>query len=155
MAATKVYETLPRCSNSTGVFDRDFRKPGAQMNPISFEIPQQSRQIMEQNVRQLNDAYFKITDSMTSAMSAWFGALPENAMTNSVKAVQEKTTEFARHNAEAAFAHAKEVAKAKTLQEIFALQSKYAQQQFQSFTSQTQELAKLASSVAQSVQKGS
>lgn len=123
------------------------------MNPVSFEIPQQSRDIMEKNVKQLNDAYFKITDSMTAAMNAWFGALPVNTMTNSLKSVQEKTSEFARQNAEAAFAFARDVAQTKTLQEIFALQSKYAQSQFQSFTSQTQELAKLASTVAQGVQK--
>jgi hypothetical protein len=119
------------------------------MNPVSFEIPKQSRDLMEKNVKQLNDAYFKITDSMTSAMNAWFGALPANTMTNSLKSVQEKTAEFARQNAEAAFALARDVAQAKTLQEIFTLQSKYAQNQFQSFTTQTQELAKMASTAAQ------
>ena len=124
------------------------------MAQIPFELPEQFREITEQNLRQLNGAYAQITDTMTKAMSALFGAMPENAMTENLKSVQEKTAEFAKQNADAAFGFANDVAKAKTVQEVFTLQAKYAQQQFQNFTSQTQEMAKLASTVAQNLKNG-
>ena len=123
------------------------------MAQIPFEVPQQLREMTEQNIRQLNSAYSQVTDTMNQAMNSWFAALPSNAMTQSLKTVQERTAEFAKKNADAAFALANDVAKAKSLQEVLTLQTEYAQQQFQNFTAQTQELAKLASSAAQNFNK--
>lgn len=118
-----------------------------------FEIPQQMRDLAEQNVKQARAAYGQFMDVMSQAMGMWFGAMPANAMTSGFKSVQERAAHYAKKNAEAAFSLADDIANAKDLQEIFSLQSRFAQSQMQAFANQAQDLGRLMAEAAQSAGK--
>ena len=62
--------------------------------------------------------------AMTHAMDMWSKPMSSNQMTSGFKAVQERATKFAKQNTEAGLALASELAKAKDMQEVFALQSR-------------------------------
>jgi hypothetical protein len=81
-------------------------------------------------------------DAMTQAMSVWISA-PSEAMTSGFQAVQERAVQFAKENAEAGFALANELTKAKDLQDVLRLQSRFAQKQMESYARQAQELGRL------------
>lgn len=119
--------------------------------PPSFEIPQQLRELAERNVEQARTAYSQFMDAMGQAAGMWANAIPANEMTSGFKVVQERATRFAKQNAEAGFAMAAEIAAAKDLQDIMAIQARYAQTQMQSYALQAQELARLMSEAAQSM----
>jgi len=53
-------------------------------------------------------------------------------MTSRFKAVQERAIQFAKENADAGFALASELAKAKDPQDVLRLQSSFAQKQMES-----------------------
>ena len=107
-----------------------------------FELPKQLRELAEKNVEQARAAYAQFMDAMTQAMSAWSTA-PSNVMTSGFRDVQELAIRFAKENAEAGFALAKEFANAKDIQGVITLQSRYAQTQLQSYAHQAQELGRL------------
>jgi hypothetical protein len=117
-----------------------------------FEIPQQMRDLAQKNVEQAHAAYGQFMGAMTQAIDGWSKSMPANEMTSGFTAVQEQATKFAKQNAEAAFALASELAKAKDIQEVFALQSRYAQTQMQAYALQAQELGQLMVQAAQSIQ---
>ena len=114
-----------------------------------FQIPQQLRELAEKSVEQARSAYGQFMDAMTQAMSAWLSA-PTAAMTSGFKAVQERAIQFAKENAEAGFALASELAKAKDLQDVLRLQSNFAQTQMQSYARQAQELGRLMAEATRS-----
>ena len=118
-----------------------------------FEIPKQMRDLAEQNVQQARAAYGQFLSVMNQAMGMWFGAMPANAMTSGFKAVQERATQLAKKNAEAAFTLADDLASARDMQEIFRLQTEFAQSQMQAYASQAQELTRLMAEAAQSATK--
>jgi hypothetical protein len=88
----------------------------------TFEIPQQLRELAEKNIEQARTAYGQLMDAMTKAMSTWLSGSSE-VMTSGFKALQERAVQFARENAEAGFALANELTKAKDLQDVLRLQS--------------------------------
>lgn len=114
-----------------------------------FEIPQQMRDIAEKNVEQARAAYDQFMGAMMQAVDMWSKATSSNEMTSGFKAVQERATSFAKQNAEAGFALASALAKA--IQEVLALQSRYAQAQMQAYALQAQELGQLMTQAAQSI----
>ena len=59
---------------------------------------------------------------------------------------------FAKQNAEACFALASELANAKNVQDVLAIQSRYAQTQMQAYASQAQELGRLMADATQGIQ---
>ncbi len=107
------------------------------------DIPQQFRELAEQNIEQASAAYGQFMNAMTQAMGMWWGALPPNEMSSGFKAAQDRAIQFAKENAEAAFALASSLANAKDIQEVLTLQSRYAQRQMQMYTAQAQELGRL------------
>jgi hypothetical protein len=110
-----------------------------------FEIPQQLRELAERNVEQARTAYTQFMDAMAQAAGMWTKALPANEMTSGFKV-------FAKQNAEACFALASELASAKDIQDILAIQARYAQTQMQAYALQAQELGRLMAEAAQSMQ---
>src|ERR1700693_819125 len=114
-----------------------------------FEIPQQLRQLAEKNIEQARTAYGAFMDVMTQAWSAW-SSVSSNAMTSGFKAVQERAIQFAKENAEAGFALANELTKAKDLQDVLRLQSSFAQKQMESYARQAQELGRLMAEATRS-----
>lgn len=115
-----------------------------------FEIPQQLRELAEKNVEQARAAYAQFMDAMAQAMSAW-SAVPSNVMTAGFKVVQERAIQFAKENAEAGFALARDLAKAKDIQDVLTLQSRFAQAQMNSYAVQAQELGRLMADAARSM----
>jgi hypothetical protein len=100
-----------------------------------FKIPPQMRELAEKNIVQARAAYGQFMDFLTQAMDAWSKA-PSNAMTFGFRAVQERAIVFAKENAEG------ELARAKDVQEVLTLQSRYAQAQIQSYAFQAQALGR-------------
>jgi hypothetical protein len=116
-----------------------------------FEIPPELRDLTEKNIEQARAAYGQFMDFLTQTMNAWSGA-PSNAMAARFRAVQERAIGFAKENAEASFALASELASAKDMQEVLALQSRYAQNQIQTYARQVQELGRLTSEAMRDMQ---
>ncbi|MGO9547412.1 MAG: phasin family protein [Rhodomicrobium sp.] len=119
-----------------------------------FEMPQQMRDLTEQNLKQAHAAYEQLADFMTQSMSAWMGAMPASAAAGGFKEVQDRAVEIAKQNADAAFALADKISKSTDLQEILSLQTRFAQDQMQAFASQTQELHKQIGDAVQKAQRG-
>ena len=124
------------------------------MTENPFEIPQQMRDMAEQNMKQAHAAYDQLVEFMTKAMSALMGAMPAHPMAASLKDVQSRAVEIAKDNGESAFALAEKMAKAQNLQEVMTLQTQFAQDRMQAFTTQTQELFKLIGEAFQKLPRG-
>src|SRR3974377_2417973 len=105
-----------------------------------FEIPQQMRDLAEQNIKQAHAAYEQLPDFATKAVSAWRGAMPASPMVAGLKEVQDRAMEIAKKNADSAFALVEKIAKAQNFQEILTLQTQFAQAQMKGLTTQTQQL---------------
>ena len=114
-----------------------------------FEIPKNMRDLAEQNMKQAHAAYDQLTDFVTKAMGAWMGAMPSNPVAAGFKDIQDRAVAMAKQNADTAFSVAEKMAKAQNLQEIVTLQTRFAQDQMQNYTAQTQELHKLIGDAVQ------
>ena len=123
------------------------------MADTPFEIPQQMRDLADQNIKQAHAAYEQLTDFVTKAVGAWMGAIP-SPMAAGFKDFQDRAAEIAKKNAELAFALIEKMAKAQNIQEVLTLQTQFAQDQMKAFTTQTQELHKLIGETVQKVQRG-
>jgi hypothetical protein len=119
-----------------------------------FEIPQQMRDLAEQNIKQAHAAYEQLTGFVTKAVGAWMGAMPPSPMVTGFKEVQDRAAEIAKKNADSAFALVEKIAKAQNFQEVLTLQTQFAQDQMKAFTTQTQELYKQIGETVQKVQRG-
>ena len=120
--------------------------------PPPFEIPQQLRDMAEKNVETARAAYGQFMDAVAQAMGVWVSATPANAVTSGFQVVQDRAVKFAKQNAEACFALATELANAKDVQDVLAIQSRYAQTQMQAYALQAQELGRLMTEAAQTMQ---
>jgi phasin len=118
-------------------------------NQQPFDVPEQLRDMAERNVEQGRAAYAQFLDAMARAASMWWGGLPANEMSSGFRVVQERSIRFAKQNAEACFALSSELAKAKDVQDVLAIQSRYAQTQMQAYALQAQELGRLLVEAAQ------
>ena len=119
-----------------------------------FEIPQALRDMSEQNLKQAHAEYEQLTDFVTKAINAWMGAMPASPMVAGFKEVQDRTAEIAKKNADSAFGLVEKMAKAQNFQEIVTLQTQFAQDRMQAFTTQTQELQGLIGETLQKLQRG-
>lgn len=115
-----------------------------------FEVPEPIRELAEKNVAQARAAYGQFMDAMAQAVEMWSRAMPSNEVTAGFKVAQERAIRFAKQNAEACFALASELANAKNIQDMLAIQSRYAQTQMQAYALQAQELGRLMAEAAQS-----
>ena len=137
---------LQACYHLSLNSDRDEEETMAD-NP--FEIPKNMRDLAEQNMKQAHAAYDQLTDFVTKAMGAWMGAMPSNPVAAGFKDIQDRAVAMAKQNADTAFSVAEKMAKAQNLQEIVTLQTRFAQDQMQNYTAQTQELHKLIGDAVQ------
>lgn len=121
------------------------------MTQNPFELPKEMREMTEKSIEQAEAAFRQFTDAMTQAMGMWTKAIPANDVTSGFAVVQDRAVRFAKQNAESAFSLASDIAKAKDMQEVLSLQSRYAQTQMQSYALQTQELGRFMTQAAQGV----
>ena len=107
-----------------------------------FDIPQELRQLAEQNVERVRQLYLQFIEGVAQTMAVW-GTPSSNSITPGFSRVRARTVKFAKENADAAFKLAREVAKAKDLQELLGLQTRYVQSQMRWYADQTQEFGQL------------
>ena len=119
----------------------------------SFEIPPELREMAEKNVEQARAAYGQFMDFLTQAMGAWATSPGSAELGGGFRAVQERAIAFAKENAERSFALASELARAKDVQEVLTLQSRYAQTQMQTFGIQAQQLSWLMADALRNMQQ--
>jgi Phasin protein len=84
-------------------------------------------------------------DAVAQAMGAWSAG-------SGFSAIRERTIQFAKDNAEAGFTLAGELAKAKNMQELLTLQSRYTQTQIQAYALQAQELGRIMTEAVRNMQ---
>ena len=82
------------------------------MADTPFEIPQQMRDLADQNIKQAHAAYEQFTDLVTKAMDVWQSAMRAGLAAARSKDVQDRTKEIAKKTAESASALAEMIAKA-------------------------------------------
>ena len=109
-----------------------------------FEIPQELRQLAEENVERARQLYLQFMDGVGQAMAMtnWSSA-SSNVIAPGFHEVQERAVKLANENADAAFKLAKDVAQAKDLQELIDLQTRYVQSQMKWYAYQSQEFGRL------------
>jgi len=110
------------------------------------------RDLAEKNVEHAHAAYNQLMDAMTQSLTMWTKVAPANQITSGFSDAQDRATKFAKRNADAAFALASDLAKAKDIPEVFDIQSRYAQSQMQAFAAQAKELTQLMTKAAVSFQ---
>jgi hypothetical protein len=105
-----------------------------------FEIPQQMRNLAEQNMKQAHAAYEQLAHFMIKTMDTWTDALPSNPMAAVFKDMQGRAMNIAMENSESVFTFAGKISKAQTFQDIVTLQTQFAQDRMQAYATQMQEL---------------
>jgi len=115
-----------------------------------FEIPTEMRDFAEKNVEQARVAYGQFMEFMSQAMNAWSSSGGPEA--GNFKALQERAITFAKENAERSFSLASDLAKAKDMQEVVTLQSRYVQTQMQTVGIQAQQLSWLMADAFRNMQ---
>jgi hypothetical protein len=121
--------------------------------PQDFEIPQELRQLAEENVERARQLYVQFMDGVGQAMAAWSSA-SSDAIAPGFHEVQKRAVKLANDNADAAFKLAKEVAQAKDLHELIDLQTRYVQSQMKWYADQTQEFGRLMARALSDMKKG-
>lgn len=114
-----------------------------------FEIPPQLREAAEKNVEQASTAYAQLIAAMTDVIETWSKPAAATHVTNNFNVLQDQAIAYAKENAEAGLALARDLARAKDLNEVFSLQTKFARSQMQAYVHQAQELGKLAAQAFQ------
>jgi hypothetical protein len=119
---------------------------------VPYEIPQHLREIGERRVDQARMTCIQFIDAMAEASSTWISAMPSNDMLSGFRVLQERVLRFTKQNTEAGFAMSSELVGAKNIQDLLAIQSRYAQTQTQIYVLQAQELGRLMVEAVQSIQ---
>jgi phasin len=115
-----------------------------------FEIPDAVREMAERNVEQVRSAYAKFMDIAKQAQDT--AAKSQGAMAQSALEIQSRVMRFTQQNVESNFAFASDLARARDIKEYLEIQSRYAQNQVQTYTQQAQELGRLVAEAAQRAQ---
>jgi len=105
-----------------------------------FEIPQELRQLAEENVERARQLYLQFMDGVGQVVATWSSS---EVIAPGFREVQERAVKVANENADAAFNLAKDVAQAKDLHELIDLQTRYVQSQMKWYADQTQEFGRL------------
>jgi phasin len=106
-----------------------------------FEIPQSLRDLAARNVDQAKQAYDRFIDATRQAQEMM--SRSSSDLTSQAKQIQQRAFDFAQANSKAGFELADRLAKAKTLQEAFELQTRYAREQMEAYAKQAQEMSRL------------
>jgi hypothetical protein len=107
-----------------------------------FEIPEELRQLAEENVERARKLYLQFMEGVSQAMRAW-SAPSSDAASPAFNEIRERAVKITQENADAAFNLARDVANAKDLQELVTLQTRYVQSQLKWYAQQTQEFGRL------------
>lgn len=112
----------------------------------TLEIPTAVRELAERNVEQARAAYAQFMDAARKAQD--MVAKSSDAMAIGAREVQAKALGYAESNIDASFAFASDMARARDVKELMAIQQRYATKQAQAYTKQARELGCLLADAA-------
>jgi hypothetical protein len=124
------------------------------MTDNPFEIPQAMRDLAETNIKQAHAVYDQLTDFVSKTIDAWVDAIPANPMAEGFEYVQDRATEIAMENADAASEFVSQISDARTLQDIVMLETQFVQNRMHAFVAQTQQLYGLIGKALQASARG-
>jgi hypothetical protein len=110
------------------------------MTDNPFEIPQAMRDLAETNIKQAHAVYDQLTDFISETIDTWVDAIPANPMAEGFMHVQDRATEIAMENADAASEFVSKISDARTFEDIVMLETRFVQNRMQAFVAQTQQL---------------
>ena len=110
------------------------------MTDNPFEIPQAMRDLAETNIKQAHAVYDQLTDFISETIDTWVDAIPANPMAEGFMYVQDRATEIAMENADAASEFVSQISDARTFEDIVMLETRFVQNRMQAFVAQTQQL---------------
>ena len=110
------------------------------MTDNPFEIPQAMRDLAETNIKQAHAVYDRLTDFISETIDTWVDAIPANPMAEGFMYVQDRATEIAMENADAASEFVSQISDAQTFEDIVMLETRFVQNRMQAFVAQTQQL---------------
>ena len=110
------------------------------MTDNPFEIPQAMRDLAETNIKQAHAVYDRLTDFISETIDTWVDAIPANPMAEGFMYVQDRATEIAMENADAASEFVSQISDARTFEDIVMLETRFVQNRMQAFVAQTQQL---------------
>lgn len=117
----------------------------------SFEVPDAVRKMAEQTVSQSHAAAMQLMDMMSKAqgmaMQSFGSQMPGM---QGMQTLQARMMQFTQSNVTATFEAAAELARARDMQEYFAIQTRHAQKQMATYQSQAQEIGHMMQMAAQS-----
>ena len=119
--------------------------------PEGFEIPTQVREMAEKGVEQARKAYDEFLVAANDAATKVEGSA--ETMRNGAADLNKKAISAAEESMNASFDLATNLVKAKDLQEVFELQTKYVQSQMQRFGEVAREMGEAATKAAVDVTK--
>jgi len=148
--------------------DSAFTFAGKISNAMTFQDlmmlqTQFTQERMQAFVTQTQQLYSLIAEAFQKSEGGAIGALtsgmPSNPMlpgfkVTGFKDVQDRAVAMAKQNAESASALIEKIGKAQNLQELLTVQIHFAQEQMQTFTTQTQELKKLIEEGVEKLRRG-
>jgi hypothetical protein len=116
------------------------------------EIPKVIGNLAVQTIDQTRAGFNQLMESAHKAQEMMKTMIPSNSMGAGLTEVQDRALRFTQQNLDASFSLAKDLARAKDLQEALQIQCRYAQLQIHAYALQAQELGVL---VIATGQKGS
>jgi phasin len=120
------------------------------------DFPQEIRDLAIKNIGQAQTAYNQVLEAANKAQEMMKTIVPSNnPVAAGITEAQERAMRFTQQNLDAGFSMANELARAKDLQEVLQIQSRYAQMQMTAFTLQAQELGAMVTAAAQKGKQGS
>ena len=117
-----------------------------------FEYPARLRELAERNMEQVQAACGQFMEAARRAQDMMGIMVPPDPKTAGLKQIQERTMLFTEQNMEASFSLASKLAKAQDFKEMLEIQSRHAQLQMVTYSTQAQELGRLMADAAQNGQ---
>ncbi len=148
--------------------DSAFTFAGKISNAMTFQDlmtlqTQFAQERMQAFVTQTQQLYSLIAEAFQKSEGGAIGGLRSGMPSNPLlpgfkvtgfKDVQDRAVAMAKQNAESASALIEKIGKAQNLQELLTVQIRFAQEQMQTFTTQTQELKKLIEEGVEKLRRG-
>lgn len=122
------------------------------MNDKPFEIPKSMRDAAEQSINQAKSAYDQFMD--TSRKAQEMAEKSQGSMLSTAREIQQKSLAFASENTQAGFELAEKLVKARDFQEAMTIQSSFARQQMETYSSQAQVLTQMMAAAGKKAQQG-
>jgi phasin len=112
----------------------------------NFEIPEEMRKFADQSVEQARKAFEAVISTAHQTVTTFEGRAV--AAQVGAKDVSTKAMAFAEHNVAASFEFARQLVRARNLEEIMRLQADYMKTQLQTLADQANELGQTATQAA-------